>query len=150
MTSPSTIGDNVGYPFCFGLMMGCVSHLLLGSTARVVLDTMDAFFVCFAIDRDHGIVSPVGAEVHAVCSGTETYFNKDDPPQIWQAAPMAQPVQHVVVAVPQQQRGSYQPVQQPYAPYTPSSPPPQYGYNPNGGYVAPAAVPMGGYAPLKQ
>jgi hypothetical protein len=35
---PYVFGDAVGYPFTFGLMMGCVSHLLLAYTARVVLD----------------------------------------------------------------------------------------------------------------
>jgi hypothetical protein len=116
--------------------------------------------VCFAIDSDHGIVSPVGRELHAACSAMGSYqksateiYGKAVVPLAPAAIPVHQPVGHHYVALPQHQPhqqqhyrqpsgGGYPP--QPYAPYQGPASPPQ------GGYIAPAPVPMsGGYSQLK-
>ncbi|KAA0171541.1 hypothetical protein FNF28_00751 [Cafeteria roenbergensis] len=53
-----------------GLLFGSIAHALMRFMEQLILDLVDAAFMCFAIDTHNGIISPRGEVVHRFMGAT--------------------------------------------------------------------------------
>jgi len=69
----STCGANNSNPLSgplAGLFFGSIAHAVLLFMEQLILDLVDAAFMCFAIDTHNGIISPRGEVVHRFMGAT--------------------------------------------------------------------------------